>query len=124
MTFDELEVGKEYVACNSVRRVIGKAANEVATEAVTGALAGCGEPFLTYQRRYDFSDWRPYVPPPAPVVRYVFARIAPNYCGEPYCGVFRTEHEATGDSHRIGPVISVELPIDPNMLARVRDGAK
>jgi hypothetical protein len=56
-------------------------------------------------------------------VWYGYAYCSPNgrqiyggFCGE--------EAAANNDKDRIGPVIKVSLPVDPDMLARVRDGAK
>ena len=127
MTFDELEVGKEYMRLmgdNEGRvRIIGKAVREVVYEWLTGPDAERGAPFDVGLASWPYGDWRPYTPPPEPVVRYVFARRMSGMA-TPCAGIFQVEANAETDIYRVGPVIRVELPICPDMLARVRDGAK
>ena len=119
MTFDELEVGKEYNRpCGDIVRVVDKAPGEVAFRILD---VGLSEPFGFHPSSVNFSDWRPYTPPPEPVVRYAYARqygaLTGSYQGD-------DEGDALRDPKRVGPVIKVELPVRPDMLARVRDGAK
>ena len=120
MAFDELEVGKEYckIGTTMASRVIAKNATQVVFQGLTSRL------FWTEQwSAGDAVNWRPYTPPPEPVVRYVFARRMSGM-DTPCAGIFQVEANAEADIYRIGPVVRVELPTDPDMLARVRDGAK
>ena len=125
MTFDELEVGKEYIDhADRVVVVLAKARAEMVAEHRSGKYFDGGQPFITYSPiNPDLFHWRPYTPPPEPVVRYVYARYYSHWAGSgSYQG--NDEEDALRDPQRIGPVIRVELPVDPDMLARVRGGAK
>ena len=119
MTFDELEIGKEYEAGRyGVVRLVDKGGDEAVIRRLN--KGNPSQPFHIVSPE-DASDWRPYVPPPEPVVRYAYARqygaLTGSYQGD-------DEGDALRDPKRVGPVIKVELPVRPDMLARVRDGAK
>lgn len=67
MKFEDFEIGKEYeLPAGLVVRVIDKAAGEIAVRSTNQSHS---RPFFTFADNNDFSGWRPYVPPPAPVVR-------------------------------------------------------
>ena len=120
MTFDELEVGKEYEAGRyGVVRLVDKGGDEAVIRRLN---KGNSQPFHIVSPE-DAADWRPYTPPPAPVVRYAYARLYPNDTAGS-ANASSDEGHATNDPRRIGPVIKIELPVCPDMLARVRDGAK
>ena len=125
MTFDELRVGKEYIDhADRVVVVLAKARAEMVVEHRSGEYFDGGQPFITYSPiSPDLSHWRLYTPPPEPVVRYVFARLMSGM-DTPCAGIFQAEANAEADIYRVGPVVPVTLPVDPDMLARVRDGAK
>ena len=124
MTFDELEVGKEYAnGFNTVLRVLDRTSDAISLRFMTGICA-TGNPYITVTRNnQNVEAWRLYVPPPEPVVRYAYARLYTNdTVGS--ANASSDEGHATNDPRRIGPVVRIELPVCPDMLARVRDGAK
>ena len=121
MTFDELEVGKAYLdQRNRVRLIVAKQGNEAVTRIDSPDFADA--PFVVVDRNSSSVPiWRPYTPPPEPQVVYVYPVCGPNFLS----WVSESSGDrAEQDAIRIGPVIKVDLPIDPEMLARVRGGAK